>query len=386
MIYTIMNKENPVLTIDIDEHTLYVKNIIETHNLQYRPFGIKEIDKRSISDWLLARKIPASRDNLEDILETLNLSSTNSLVFKAFGLSLSDQYWLKPEGSKIKWKDINFFDNDFSDDIGKFLFEDYKEISSLKTPDNTSNGDLKKSWKIIDEKRILLKAGRLPYNQEPFNEILASEICKRLEFDYIEYKPYIINDKYYSGSENFINKDTELISAWDILKNEQKPNHLNYYDFYLLKCKELGINVKKEVDDMLVLDYIISNEDRHFRNFGLIRNVETLEFESPAPIFDSGYSMYCQQADKVIGYDDKSKPFREHHEKQIRLVDISKYNFKVLDDIGEFAYDLYSNNDVMEDISPDRKNLLARLIQRRVRDLNKIQTRSIIENKKTRSR
>ncbi len=44
----------------------------------------------------------------------------------------------------------------------------------------------------------------------------------------------------------------------------------------IMKC--LGICGRKEaVDQMLVLDYLIVNEDRHQNNFGVIRNVETLD-------------------------------------------------------------------------------------------------------------
>ncbi len=41
---------------------------------------------------------------------------------------------------------------------------------------------------------------------------------------------------------------------------------------------------------MIVLDYIIANEDRHLNNFGLLRNAETLEWYGFAPIYDSGSS------------------------------------------------------------------------------------------------
>ncbi len=34
---------------------------------------------------------------------------------------------------------------------------------------------------------------------------------------------------------------------------------------------------------MIVLDYLIANEDRHLNNFGVIRNAETLEWLGFAP-------------------------------------------------------------------------------------------------------
>ena len=49
---------------------------------------------------------------------------------------------------------------------------------------------------------------------------------------------------------------------------------------------------------MLVCDFILANKDRHFNNFGVIRNVETLEFERVAPIFDNGCSLWFDENEK----------------------------------------------------------------------------------------
>jgi len=40
-----------------------------------------------------------------------------------------------------------------------------------------------------------------------------------------------------------------------------------------------------------MLDYIMLNEDRHLNNFGIIRDINTLEWISVCPIFDTGRSM-----------------------------------------------------------------------------------------------
>ncbi len=78
-------------------------------------------------------------------------------------MSLSDQYWANPDSSGLSWHDVNFFENDFSDDVGKALFGnlDVQDISSLSllSPDNTSDGWLKKKWIIDNGDRVLLKGG-----------------------------------------------------------------------------------------------------------------------------------------------------------------------------------------------------------------------------------
>lgn len=42
---------------------------------------------------------------------------------------------------------------------------------------------------------------------------------------------------------------------------------------------------------MFILDYIMLNEDRHLNNFGIIRDVQSLEWIDVAPIFDTGESL-----------------------------------------------------------------------------------------------
>lgn len=45
------------------------------------------------------------------------------------------------------------------------------------------------------------------------------------------------------------------------------------------------------MDYQTMVDFLTLNTDRHFNNFGVLRNPETLELVSVAPIFDNGNSM-----------------------------------------------------------------------------------------------
>ena len=45
------------------------------------------------------------------------------------------------------------------------------------------------------------------------------------------------------------------------------------------------------LDYMALSDFLISNTDRHFNNFGFLEDPDSLEFLSFAPLFDSGNSM-----------------------------------------------------------------------------------------------
>ena len=111
-------------------------------------------DRAALNEWWTDRSIPASRSGIREALETLEIASTKMLLVRCYGLSLSDQYWICPEGSGLTWDAFNFFDNDFSDDIGDVLFGANKkaDVLDFSSPDNTSDGNLKKRWKIMDGK------------------------------------------------------------------------------------------------------------------------------------------------------------------------------------------------------------------------------------------
>lgn len=55
--------------------------------------------------------------------------------------------------------------------------------------------------------------------------------------------------------------------------------------------------VIRGLDYMNLTDFIISNNDRHLNNFGILRDSHTLRFIKLAPIFDSGNSMMY----KILG-------------------------------------------------------------------------------------
>ncbi len=48
--------------------------------------------------------------------------------------------------------------------------------------------------------------------------------------------------------------------------------------------------MQQELDQMLAVEYLIVNEDRHQNNFGVLRDADSLEWLGAAPIYDSGTS------------------------------------------------------------------------------------------------
>lgn len=329
---TLMNKRHPIAEISMNENDGYIEKILDVYSLPHLPVGVSVVgglpDKTELNRWWRDRSIPASRDGLKESLEEMGLHDSKELITKGLGLSLSDQYWIKPQKSTIQWDDVNFFKNDFSKDVGEILFRESngkeQEINWF-SPDNTSDGWLKKKWTIINGDRYLLKGGSGPYFQEPFNEVIATKMIQQLNsFPGVSYEVQLEkNGKPYCLCKNFITEDTEFVTAYSLAKSLKKSNNDSHY-MHLVRCmNEAGIqNGNDQIDFMLLCDYVLANTDRHWGNFGFIRDVNTLQYVGVAPIFDNGTSLWHDAPNmEILAIKTcKSYPFRKTHEEQIQLV------------------------------------------------------------------
>lgn len=381
--FTLFNKNKRVFDFIYDEEEHYIVNFERNYpdNEKYAPFGLiknNKIDKLEFNKWWKNRQIPASRNGLKEVLHNSEIYDEDNfdlLDSKAYCLSLSDQYWVCDVNDNITWSDVNFFDNEFSLDIGIILFNGGKTPLNLNlnTPDMTSNGNYEKRWKIINGERCLLKAGSKIYNQEPFNEVIATKLYERILSDneYVKYDIIYEGDRAISKCKNFITKDTELIPAWKVNEYYEIEDNEDKYTHYLRCLNNLGVkDAKTLIDKMIVCDYIIANKDRHFNNFGVIRDVNTLKITSVAPLFDNGCSLWYDENDMYVGEFFLTKPFEEYESTQLGLVknldwlDVSK-----LDGFANDVRDILMQNKLL---SKERIDKIVELVNQRIEVIVKL--------------
>lgn len=376
----LMHKRTQVAELELDDATGFIQKIDTVYAPQHLPVGIPVrkgvADRAALNEWWTDRSIPASRSGVREALEKLEINSTKMLLVRCYGLSLSDQYWICPDGSGLTWDQINFFQNDFSEDIGDVLFGAEKKTDELNfsSPDNTSDGNLKKRWKIINGKRCLIKGGSNPFRQQPFNEVIAAGIMERMKIPHVPYTVTWSDGAPYSVCEDFVTEDTELIPAWRILKTQKKDNSTSVYRHFINCCETLGIKgAVPFLDRMIVLDYIIANEDRHLNNFGAVRNAETLEWLGFAPIYDSGSSLGYDKMPAQMSSEKEviCKPFKNHHEEQLKLVsDFHWIDFNSLADVGEFITGVLSMDGAEDYMDENRIRTIVRMVCRRIEKLS----------------
>ncbi|MCM1121934.1 MAG: hypothetical protein NC416_05075 [Eubacterium sp.] len=315
---TLLNKDHRVMQVIYDDELHVFTKIIEISDLRYAPPAIIDhkgsTNRKLLNEWWKGRAIPASRLHLSRSFPYLN--DTTSFLEKNMGLSLSDRYWMTDQPDIYGWDDVNFFDNPFSEDLGAITIGENQQSpdqdENMFSPNSTLNGDLQKKWTIQDGRRILLKSGSGLFNQEPYNEIIASRLFTRL-LSKEDFVPYWLEGKY-SACPNMLDSDEELVPMWDILSNHKKPTSQNDFQFYMSLCKACSIpedDVKRHFEKMFTCDFLLANSDRHYRNFGIIRNTETLSYIRMAPIYDTGKCLWSDKADleKLSDYEYMAKPF-----------------------------------------------------------------------------
>lgn len=373
----IMCGNHPVLTFEYDPVSGHVRSLGEILDLNHLPLEFTSHGKpvlcaERIDEWWSLRAIPSTRDGIRRVLESLGMESTVELLDQTYGLSLSDQYWVKQEDDPVTWKDVNFFDNPFDESLGKLILTSYSSSRDIdfNAPDVSTGGDLPKRWTIDKStgRRLLIKSGRT--GQEPMNEVITSKLCKRLGITAVSYSPARIDNRMACTCEDMLTSHEELVSAWQVLQSVKKVKGLNSHDQWIHAATSFGADgqaVRDATDDWLVVDYLMRNTDRHYNNFGLIRDTETLTIR-PAPIYDTGASLWNGEFD-VDGRDWATKPFYPESGtssalQQLRLVeDWNRFDLAALSDWpDEAAYELSR----MRVFAPERLDAIRTQLENRI--------------------
>ena len=231
--------------------------------------------------WLESRAIDRHRTNSRILKRILRLGDTSDLntALHVHGATITDNYWVKTEDEAgLTWADVGFRENYFADLAlsGRFssIAKNYtpKELRTA-TPELTNIGSYEKCWRQKSGHWIMVKSGT---PEEHFSEIFTAALGKQLGFPMAEYTldgAYVISTDFTDGRLNF-----------EPMANLVQDNE--DYDFNYDVLQNLNPSLLKPYLDILFMDALVFNVDRHTQNYGLLRSRETGEILSMAPNFD----------------------------------------------------------------------------------------------------
>lgn len=284
MLYQLMNKDEVVATY-AEEKRLDDFRYNEIERLgSYFPYGFV-----NINDWIDGRQIAKHRVSIERLMRELGLTTRHDFIGMARCLSLTDTFWMKRADEEITWADVSLYRNPFDDVIARIAFDGtgmYGRQNSPTSPEYATSGSFAKCWVRENGRISLLKRGSTGYANagfEPYSEKLASDILAAAHIDHVDYTVVNFRGKLASKCPLFTSEQTGFVSAHRFFDGPFEVEDM--LEFCAAHNAEEGFR------EMVVMDAVVANVDRHSGNYGFLVDNDTGEILRMAPLFD--HNMAC---------------------------------------------------------------------------------------------
>lgn len=236
--------------------------------------------------WLGTRAIDRHRTNSRALKKILRLGDTSDLntVLRVHGATITDNFWVRTsEEETLCWEDVRFSEDIFADlaltGSADSITRTYTpEHLRTPTPELTNTGSYEKCWKRINEKWTMLK---LATTEELFSEIFIYRLGKKLGFHMAEY--FALDG--YSASPDFTSGCVNFEPAANLVGENED------YEFVYDALMTLSPDLVQQYLDILFMDALVLNVDRHTQNFGFLRNQTSGEIIGMAPNFDNNMAL-----------------------------------------------------------------------------------------------
>ena len=281
MNYILMNKDEPWLFFESSCDEFDEVHLTEKEWLtELRPWGYADL-----YSFIESRKAPKHRKHMEMLFERYGCSDTEGFLRVTHSLSLNDTFWVKEEQSSLSWNDVSLYTNEFDEVAAHTAFDGFDgstEFSST-SPEFGTDGYYAKCW--IREKGdiFLCKSGSSTFEVEPLSEFLASQVAEIICPESVRYELSFLHGKLISKCRLFTSEKYGFVKAAGIFRERKTVSELlNYYeksgngDFFRRMC---------------ILDALILNIDRHYGNFGMLADNESMKLVGAAPVFDNNRSL-----------------------------------------------------------------------------------------------
>ena len=249
------------------------------------PLYLKRVS--NVEKWLETRAIDSHRANSRLLKKALRLAERDdvSTVLYVHAATITDTYWVREIGSNLKYEDVRFQKDYFSNLALKGTYTSFNSAArykDTKTPELTNIGSFEKCWKLRDGKWWMYKKANV---NERFSELFVYELGKLLG----------MNMAHYEKGDQCV-KSLDFTDAAQVIF-EPAFSFMGDEEDYIQVVKKLKAMCPTAIPDyirMVFLDTVTANPDRHTGNFGLLRNVTSGEFLGLAPNFDNNMALIAR--------------------------------------------------------------------------------------------
>lgn len=318
--YFLMHKDIIAALVSIDTMSGSI-NRIGIENKAHLPL-LGRNDHDLIKTWWEHRAVPGEREDIKRKIREAGFINTKEYMVKNLAVSVTDAYWICPAELDLSWDDVKI--SATPSDKDRLIFHNANSYD----PNASLGGRMNKYWDLSTYPPVLVKKASDYYGQQNVNELFATELHRKQNkgIAFVEYEvERAVEGGINSRCRAFTTEQAEFVPAYEVLNSRRLRNSVSQYDEFINICEEHGLDrgtVRDFLDYQTLTDFVMTNTDRHFMNFGVLRDPDTLGFISPAPIFDTGNSMFFTEFRK--------HPFDREEVKEIKISGFHSNESKLL--------------------------------------------------------
>lgn len=244
-------------------------------------------NEEAVVSWLSGRVLLLSRANAKWIYNLCHFEQIGTdeqkiqIAIACRAVSVLDAYWLKFEDDgEVFWNQVDVKQNSLNEIIAQVALHG-KSLTlqgSLVTPELTTNGAYAKAWRRHRDGKLWLYKLGANGSTESRIEVMCSNLLDKMNVDHVHYEAGEDEGKYVCMCPCMTTEKTAILTGME----------------FISYCNVNGMNPEKkmfEIDKesiykMWIVDFLISNRDRHGQNWGFFYDVETMKILGCHPLFD----------------------------------------------------------------------------------------------------
>ncbi len=304
--FTIMMKDTEVMRVDFD--TL----CYEVRSEKYLPYPIKgklqqipapgsirttydmnrsllaaRKNEEAVVSWLAGRVLLLSRANAKWIYNLFRFEQTGTveqhmkIAMVCRAVSVLDPYWLKfDDDEAISWSSVDVKRNPLNEIVAQVALHG-KSLTfqgSPVTPELTTNGAYAKAWRRHDDGTLWLYKLGANGSTESRIEVMCSNLLDKMNVEHVHYEAGQDEDQYVCMCPCMTTERKAVLTGMEFISY----CNVNGMDADTRMMEIDGENIYK----MWIVDFLISNRDRHGQNWGFYYDTETMEILGCHPLFD----------------------------------------------------------------------------------------------------
>ena len=252
--------------------------------------NLNKHNRRSLFSWFRERAVPVNRSNAKRMFMKMRTFPDDSddgvlrVILWISGLSITDNYWVRPVGTDRCWADIDIKRNEISKAWGLLgllgsskLFNTPEELAITNpfssAAELSTNGTFPKGIFRENDELFMYKSG---HPHTVWAEVIVSRIldCSNI-YGHVRYE-------YDDTTHGVPCAKSKLITTGrkEIFSAKRLRNAISF----------ARQEFPRAFAQMCVVDYLISNGDRHPGNWGFLRTAPAWEIVGLHDLFDNNFA------------------------------------------------------------------------------------------------